>query len=231
MPAKDQLKRVLSKILNYGFLLESDPKLPSVCSLVTGAPLRGSWWSHPLAQTIFQVNEKLEDHPDVLITKLISGKVTFVHRNLWPEIVAIGTSKEPWQMKGLSASATTLLKTIEEAGALRTDQFDGPSLHSTAKLGDLARDLERKLLVHAEQIHTASGAHAKVLETWDHWCERKGFVSSSLQPDEAKRNVEERLGKLNEEFDGSAKLPWVLRTAKERGQAHLPNHELTKVDC
>jgi hypothetical protein len=204
----NHFNNVFSKILSYGFLLESDTKLPSVCSLITGAPLRGSWWSHPLAQTIFQVNEKLEDHPDVLITKLISGKITFVHRNRWPEIVAIGTSKEPWQMKGLSASAKTLLKTVEKAGAVQTDKLEWPSLQSTAKLGDLARDLERTLLIHAEQIHTASGAHAKALETWEHWGERKGFVSTSIQPDEAKRNLEERLRKLNDEFEGSARLPW-----------------------
>src|SRR6267142_3049099 len=116
MTVENHFNRIFSKISSLGFLLESDPKLPSVCTLITGAPLHGSWWSHPLAQTIFQVNEKLEDHPDVLITKLISGKVTFVHRNLWPEVVAIGTSKEPWQMKGLSASAKTLLKTVEESG-------------------------------------------------------------------------------------------------------------------
>jgi hypothetical protein len=205
----NHFKSVLSKILSYGFLLESDPKLPSVCSLITGAPLRGSWWSHPLAQTIFQVNEKLEDHPDVLITKLVSGKVTFVHRNLWPEIVAIGTANEPCHMKGISASAKTLLKTVEKTGAVQTDKIDWPSLQSTAKLGDLARDLERKLLIHADQIHTASGAHAKVLETWEHWCERKGFVGSSIQPYEAKRNLEERLRKLNEEFGATARLPWA----------------------
>jgi hypothetical protein len=207
--AANHFKSVLSKILSYGFLLESDPKLPSVCSLITGTPLRGSWWSHPLAQTIFQVKEKLEDHPDVLITKLVSGKVTLVHRNLWPEIVAIGTSNEPWQMKGLSASAKTLLKTVEKAGALQTDKIDWPSSQPTVKLGDVGRDLERRLLIHADQIHTESGAHAKVLETWKRWCERKGFVRSSIQSDEAKRNLEERLRKLNEEFCATARLPWV----------------------
>lgn len=207
--AANHFKTVFSKILSYGFLLESDPKLPGVCSLVTGTPLRGSWWSHPLAQTIFQVNEKLEDHPDVVTTKLISGKVTFVHRNLWPAIVAIGTSKEPWQMKGLSASAKTLLETIEQAGAVQTDKIDWRSSQFTVKLGDVARDLERRLLIHADQIHTESGAHAKVLETWKHWGERTGFVGSAIQPDEAKRNLEERLRKLNEEFEGSARLPWA----------------------
>src|SRR5712691_9806540 len=48
-----------------------DPRLPSVCSLITGAPVRGSWWSHPFAHAIFHVSGQLADHADVLITKLI----------------------------------------------------------------------------------------------------------------------------------------------------------------
>lgn len=208
----DHFKRVFTNILEFGVLLESDPTLPSVCTLITGAPLRGSWWSHPLAQTIFQVNEKLQDHQDVLITKLISAKVTFVHRDLWPEILAIGTAREPWQMQGLSISAQALLKTLEETGVLRTDQVGwAKSLsQSTAKSkpGDAARDLERKLLIHAEQIHTASGAHAKLLETWEQWSTRTGFAAPAIQTDQAKKNLEERLRKLNDEFGATARLPW-----------------------
>jgi hypothetical protein len=202
------LKTVLSKILKYGFLLESDPKLPSVCSLITGAPLRGSWWSHALAQTIFQVNDQLEDHPDLLVTKLVSGKVTFVHRDLWSEIVTIGSAHEPWQMIGLSASARKLLASVEESGSLRTDEVNPEPSAAKNKLGNLARDLERRLLIHSDQIHTASGAHAKRIETWGHWCERNGFVRSAIQPNEAKKNLDERLRKLNHDFDTTARLPW-----------------------
>jgi len=210
MAAANHFKRVFSKILKFGFLLESDPKLPSVCTLITGAPLRGSWWSHPLAQTIFQVNQKLEDHRDVLLTKLVSGKVTFVHRDLWPEVLAIGTAQEAWQMEGLSASARALLKTVEETGALRTDKIGLPGSKTTTKNkpGDAARELERKLLIHAEQIHTASGAHAKLLETWEHWAERVGFKSATIPVEQAKRELAKRLLKLNRQFEASAKLPW-----------------------
>jgi len=195
--ATNHFKRVLSKILSYGFLLESDPKLPSVCTLITGTPLKGSWWSHPQAQTIFQVNEKLEEHPDVLITKLVSGKVTFVHRNLWPEILAVGTSHEPWQMAGLSHSAQSLLSMVQAKGSLRTDQLVSTELPRTrTKPGENARELERKILVHAEQIHTTSGAHAKVLETWEHWSNKTGFARPSIRTDLARTNLEERLRKL-----------------------------------
>jgi hypothetical protein len=213
MTTAKYFKHVLSKLVKYGFLLESDTKLPSVCGLITGGPLTGSWWSHPLAQDIFQVNEQLEDHPDVLITKLISGKVTFVHRELWPEIVAIGTAKQSWQTARLSAPAQELLNTVKKAGFLRTDQMVGRS-SSTAKKdkpGDIARELERRLLIHAEQVHTESGAHAKALETWEHWSKRKSFTRTVIQAEEAKKNLEERLRKLNDEFDGTARLPWSAR--------------------
>jgi hypothetical protein len=210
MAAANHFKRVFSKILKFGFLLESDPKLPSVCTLITGAPLRGSWWSHPLAQTIFQVNQKLEAHPDVLVTKLVSGKVTFVHRDLWSEVLAIGTAQEAWQIEGLSAAAQTLLKTVEETDAIRTDKIGLPESKTTMKnkSGDNARELERKLLIHVEQIHTASGAHAKLLETWEHWSERAGFKSATILAEEAKRELAKRLLKLNRQFEASAKLPW-----------------------
>lgn len=208
--AANHFKRVFSKILSYGFLLESDPKLPSVCTLITGEPLKRSWWSHPLAQTVFQVNEKLEDHPDVLMTKLVSGKVTFVHRDLWPEILAVATSQEPWQTDGLSAAAQTLLKTVQAKGTLQTDKIALAKSGATKKTkpGDAARELERKILIHADQIHTASGAHAKVLETWEHWSKRTGFAQPSIPIADAKKNLEARLRKLNDEFGGTARLPW-----------------------
>ena len=75
---------------------------------------------------IFTTLGQFEDHRDVMFTKLISGKVTFVHRKLWPEIFAIGTARAPWQMKGLSKSARSLLEMIDEQGSLRTDQLDWP---------------------------------------------------------------------------------------------------------
>lgn len=191
-------------------MLESDPNLPSVCSIIAGEPVRGSWWSHPMAQVMFQVNEKLEGHPEVLITKLISGKVTFVHRNLWSELVVIGTAREDWQTKGLSDPAGKLLAAVEENGSLRTDQLASNDLSLTkkAKPGEIAKELERRLLIHAEQLHTSSGAHAKLLETWDHWSDRKHFIRAEISADDGKRNIDERLEKLNAKFEGSARLPW-----------------------
>ena len=207
MKTAAQFQTILHTLEVNGFLLESDPKLPSVCSIITGSPLRGSWWSHPLAQIIFQVNEKLEDHEDILIAKLISRKVTFVHRKLWSDLVAIGAARERWQLLNLPAAAKSLLKQVDSAGALTTAETIWPP-KTEMKLGDAARELERRLLVIGAQFHSESGAHEKRLETWDHWMKRREFKPARISIGAAKERLEETLGRFNEEFGATATLPW-----------------------
>ena len=170
-------------------------------------PCTGRGGRIPQAQMIFQVNERLEDHKDLLIMKLISGKVTFVHRKLWSEVFAIGTAREPWQFKKLSAEAATLLKQIDGSGSLTTADVL-KTLKWTMKLGDIARELEKRLLVVGTQFHSESGAHEKQLETWEHWAQRVKFDPASVSVATAKTNLEDRLQVLNLEFNAKAKFPW-----------------------
>lgn len=208
MKTAEHFQTILDTIEAHGFLLESDPKLPSVCSLITGSPLRGSWWSHPLAQIIFQVNEQLEDHADLMITKLISRKVTFVHRQLWSELATIGSARERWQITGLTAAIKSLLQQVESAGALTTAETVWPR-KAEMKLGDAARELEKRLLVIGIQFHGESGAHEKRLETWGHWMKRRKFKPAKISIETAKDRLEAKLRTLNEEFRASATLPWA----------------------
>jgi hypothetical protein len=200
-----RFNRVFARLQEDGLLLLSDSDLPNVSSLVVDEKIRGSWWSHKLAHTIFAVTEMLEDHPDVLIMKLISGKVTFVHRELWGRIYSIGVAREEWQMHELSANARALLEAMDEAGSRQTNKLGkefGP------KPADTARELESRLLIHAEQVHTESGAHAKVLETWDAWAKRVGFRARANNPVAARRFLDELLAALNRQHGGRGELPW-----------------------
>jgi hypothetical protein len=205
--AAGDFRTALQTLKRLGLLLETDVRLPSVASLIAGEPISGSWWSHAFAQMIFATLGQLEDHPDVMFTKLISGKVTLVHRKLWPEIFAIGTAREPWQIKDLSKSALSLLKMIDEKGSLRTDQLAWPK-SATKKPGEAARELEKKLLVLASEFHTESGAHAKLMETWKTWAQRVGFSVGTMQLEKAMQKMEERVAKLNRQFEASGRLPW-----------------------
>ena len=196
-----QFDKVFLQLHEFGFLLLTDPSLPSVSRLVADAPVRGSWWSHESAQQIFAVSEMLEDHPDVLIVKLISEKVTFVHRELWGHVYSIGVAREDWQLKNLAPAAKQLLKTLDAEGSLQTTKL---------KAGEAARELERRLLLHSNQIHTESGAHAKVIETWDTWAERAGFRARAKSPVAARRFLEKRLAEVNKNFGGKGRVPWLL---------------------
>jgi hypothetical protein len=74
--------------------------------------------------------------------------------------------------------------------------------------GEAARELERRLLVHSQEIHTSGGAHAKRLETWDRWANRVGFRAQELTAERAKETIEEVLARLNRQFGARGRLPW-----------------------
>jgi len=188
---------VLTALKQYGLLLLTDSALPNLCRLVAGERVRGSWWAHPRAQAIFQAYGALEDHPDVLILKLISGKVTYIHRTLWSQIVAVGRAREPWQLQGLSAVARKLLAAVDQAPV-------EPAREKAAA----ARELDARMLVFSAQFHSESGAHVRRLESWDHWSNRTRWSPDGTTPASARKALEERIANLNHEFAGRGRLPW-----------------------
>jgi hypothetical protein len=76
-------------IRSKGIVLEAGRgPVPALAEAVAGESIRGSWWAHPKSHAIFQATRAVRDHRDVLVCRLVQGKVTFVHRRLWPAIVA-----------------------------------------------------------------------------------------------------------------------------------------------
>jgi hypothetical protein len=130
---------LLERLRELDLLLDTDAKFPSIAGYIVGGEVHGSWWAHPQSHEVFRVANALRDHADVLTIKLISGKVTMVHRPLWPAIVAIGLAREPWQTSGLSKEAAALLKKVDKSG-------------NASATGDAVRELERRLLIHAKSI-------------------------------------------------------------------------------
>jgi len=144
-----------------GLLLLQDKSFPSIVTIVTGESLTGSWWAHPLGHEIFRLVSEVADHADVMICKLLDGKVTFVHRRLWPALLAVAMAREPWQTAGLSDPAHLHLERVEREGSVLSS-------------GPASKEIERRLLVHGEQIHTQSGKHQTRLEPWQAWALRAG---------------------------------------------------------
>ncbi|MEK6373275.1 MAG: hypothetical protein AABO58_11330 [Acidobacteriota bacterium] len=88
---------LLDAIAEHGLLLLQDKKLANVVTFMTGERVKGSWWSHPRAQDIFNALEALPED-QVIATKLVGGKVTFVHRSLWPDLLAVVTGDREYQV-------------------------------------------------------------------------------------------------------------------------------------
>jgi hypothetical protein len=57
--------------------------------MVAGEPLSGSWWAHPKGNEIFRLARAIRSSADVLVCRLVDGKITYVHRRLWPAVVKI----------------------------------------------------------------------------------------------------------------------------------------------
>ena len=80
----------MALLVEQGMLLESARgPIPNVAELVAGAPIKGSWWAHPAGHAIFATINDLVDSPDVVRTRLVNGKVTLIHRRLWPALVRL----------------------------------------------------------------------------------------------------------------------------------------------
>ena len=84
-------KQAVAWIKKCGIAVESArASVPSLAHLVAGEPIRGSWWAHPKGNDIFLLSRVIRSSPDVLVCRLVDGKITYVHRRMWPEIVLNG---------------------------------------------------------------------------------------------------------------------------------------------
>jgi hypothetical protein len=63
--------------------------LPSLAERVAGEPIGGSWWSHPASHEIFAAIQVVRESAVVVATRLVNGKVTLIHRRLWPALVQV----------------------------------------------------------------------------------------------------------------------------------------------
>lgn len=85
-------KDALEFVGKHGIVTESaHGPVPSLAEAVAGAPIRGSWWSHPRAEEIFRLSRSVRDNPDVLVCRLVQGKVSFAHRRLWSALARLAT--------------------------------------------------------------------------------------------------------------------------------------------
>jgi hypothetical protein len=81
-------RQAIEFVWRHGIVLEvGRGSVPSFAEAVALEPIKGSWWSHPKSKEIFALTRHLRDSDDVLVCRLVDGKITFVHRRVWPALV------------------------------------------------------------------------------------------------------------------------------------------------
>lgn len=89
-------RQALNFIRDYGVVLEAAKGLePSLAECVAESPIQGSWWGHPRGHEIFELTRKIRDSKAVLICTLADGRMTYIHRRLWPPFIRMAEKFPP----------------------------------------------------------------------------------------------------------------------------------------
>lgn len=88
-PSSTSFEKALGFVKKEGIVLESaHGRVQTFADFVAGERVT-RWWSHPKGRLIFALTRAIRDSPDVLTCRLIDGKVTYIHRRLWPALVKL----------------------------------------------------------------------------------------------------------------------------------------------
>jgi len=95
-------KQAIAFVKRHGIILESARgPVPSLAATVAGEPLRGNWWSHPKGKKIFHLSRAVRESADILVCRIVDGKVTYVHRRLWPAVVLLASRFPKWNLEAI----------------------------------------------------------------------------------------------------------------------------------
>jgi len=84
------VKDAIAFVKEHGVVLVSAKgAVPRLTEMIAGEPIKGSWWAHPKSHQIWAILEAVTASKDMLVCRLVDGKVTLVHRRLWPALVRV----------------------------------------------------------------------------------------------------------------------------------------------
>lgn len=154
------------------------------------------------------VETRLLTHRDVLILRLVDGHPTLVHRDLWPDLLAVALSGAPWQMEWLPPKDARLLEVVDEEGVVRLDQALAERLDAAPK--NFGRALMARLLVLGAFELEGRGT-VRTLVSWWRWAEEQRVAPA---PDEAAARA--RLETAAKGLAERTRMPWHGRGIRHR---------------
>jgi len=92
-------EEALAFVRDHGVVLvAAKGSVPNLVEAIAGHPIKGSWWAHPDGKRIFTILGAVTESEEVLVCRLIRGKVTLVHERLWPSLVRVANRLAPGQI-------------------------------------------------------------------------------------------------------------------------------------
>ncbi|MEO6688253.1 MAG: hypothetical protein ABIS07_08130 [Dokdonella sp.] len=113
--------QAIAFVVEHGVVLEASRRgaIASLADAIAGEALNGNWWSHPHNRSIFAATRAVRDCSDVLVCRLVDGKISFVHARLWPALARLANR--------FPAQRLARLKEIHSAtGAHRVEEIPFP---------------------------------------------------------------------------------------------------------
>src|ERR1700730_8108839 len=85
-------KEGLAFVKRHGVVLQAARgPVPSLAEAIAGGTSRGRWWARLMGRESVRVAETLCESPEILVCKLVDGKVTYIHCRLWPALVKLAS--------------------------------------------------------------------------------------------------------------------------------------------
>ena len=161
-------KQALAFVKTNGVVLESGRgPVPSLAEAIAGKPIRGSWWAHPKGHEIFLCSRAVRESPDVLVCRLVEGKVTYIHRRLWPALVRLA---QELTASGKASRGRHPARTLGDEKLAWLDRLN------TARLAAI------------QELHTPSGNHKVTATPFPDWVPEDVLrTAKRLTRDEAAR--------------------------------------------
>jgi hypothetical protein len=100
----------------HGVVLESaNGPVPSLVQAIAGVSVKGNWWAHSRGKEIFQITRAVRESDQILVCRLIAGKVTLVHRSIWPALIRCAEHFRPDQISQIIEEHTSSGKHISKS--------------------------------------------------------------------------------------------------------------------
>ena len=94
-------REAIDFVAKHGIVLESAKgSIPNLADTVAGEAIEGSYWGHQKGDEIFVLTRAIRSSDEIVVCRLVDGKVTYIHRGLWASIFRL---QESFDNKALGA--------------------------------------------------------------------------------------------------------------------------------